>query len=268
MVKKRYWSRGLLAALVLALLIDGGSREVIRTTCCEVSCPGLPEAFSGFRIALVSDLHGEFLEGDTLAKAVEGADLIAVTGDLFDRRTDLSLVAPGMAALCRVAPVYYVSGNHEWIVERRRQVWRAMAAAGVVNLDDAWVTLERQGASLTLAGIRDPGGPADGPAPGEVLSEAPDGFLILLYHRNTNPEQWCALGADLVLSGHGHGGLVRLPLVGGIAGANRTLFPKYDGGIYHLSQTTLVVSRGLGTTPDAPRLFNPPEVLMLTLRPG
>lgn len=267
-MKKGYWCRGLLAALALALLIDGSSRGVIRTTYCEVSCPGLPEAFSGLQIALVSDLHGDFLEGDALARAVAGADLIAVTGDLFDRWTDLSLVAPCMSALCQVAPVYYVSGNHEWTVNRRREVWREMEAAGVVNLDDAWVTLERQGAALTLAGIRDPGGPADGPTPREVLSEAPQGFLILLYHRNIHPEQWCALGADFVLSGHGHGGLVRLPFLGGIAGTNRTLFPKYDGGIYHLFQTTLAVSRGLGTTPDTPRLFNPPEVLMLILRPG
>ena len=95
-----------------------------------------------------------------------------------------------------------------------------------------------------------------------------DRFTILLYHRNTEPQVWGPLGADLILSGHGHGGLVRLPLVGGLADAGRGLFPRYDAGVYQVQGATLVVSRGLGNNPGGFRLFNGPEMPMLTLVSG
>ena len=90
-------------------------------------------------------------------------------------------------------------------------------------------------------------------------------YTVLLYHRNTEPQVWGPLGANLVLSGHGHGGLVRLPLIGGLADTDRGLFPRYDAGVYQVQGATLVVSRGLGNNPGGFRLFNGPEVPMLTL---
>lgn len=92
-----------------------------------------------------------------------------------------------------------------------------MEEAGVTLLDNHWVTLERQGASIVLVGIQDPNGPADRPTPESVFAGMPQGqYTVLLYHRNTEPQVWGPLGANLVLSGHGHGGLVRLPLIGGL----------------------------------------------------
>ena len=130
-----------------------------------------------------------------------------------------------------------------------------MEAAGAVLLDHRWVTLERQGASITLAGIQDPNGPADQIPPEAVFAGMPqERFTILLYHRNTEPQVWGPLGADLILSGHGHGGLV--------------LFPRYDAGVYQVQGATLVVSRGLGNNPGGFRLFNGPEMPMLTLISG
>lgn len=178
-------------------------------------------------------------------------------------------VIPAIRSLCRMAPVYYVSGNHEWTVEGRREVWAQMEEAGAILLDHRWVTLERQGASITLAGMQDPNGPADQASPESVFAGMPqDRFTILLYHRNTEPQVWGPLGADLILSGHGHGGLVRLPLVGGLADAGRGLFPRYDAGVYQVQGATLVVSRGLGNNPGGFRLFNGPEMPMLTLVSG
>lgn len=93
-----------------------------------------------------------------------------------------------------------------------------MEEAGVTLLDNHWVTLERQGAFIVLVGIQDPNGPADRPTPESVFAGMPQGqYTVLLYHRNTEPQVWGPLGANLVLSGHGHGGLVRLPLIGGLA---------------------------------------------------
>ena len=115
----------------------------------------------------------------------------------------------------------------------------------------------------------DPNGPADQASPESVFAGMPqDRFTILLYHRNTEPQVWGPLGADLILSGHGHGGLVRLPLVGGLADAGRGLFPRYDAGVYQVQGATLVVSRGLGNNPGGFRLFNGPEMPMLTLVSG
>lgn len=250
----KQWGRAALTAAALAVVLDLLGAGRIQVTAYALSCPGLPEAFSGLKIALITDLHGAFLEdgGQTLARAAAGADLIAISGDLFDRDTHLEQVIPAIRSLCRMAPVYYVSGNHEWTVEGRREVWAQMEEAGAILLDHRWVTLERQGASITLAGIQDPNGPADQASPESVFAGMPqDRFTILLYHRNTEPQVWGPLGADLILSGHGHGGLVRLPLVGGLADAGRGLFPRYDAGVYQVQGATLVVSRGLGTTPAA-----------------
>ena len=267
----KQWSRAALTAAALAVVLDLLGAGRIQVTAYALSCPGLPEAFSGLKIALITDLHGAFLEdgGQTLARAAAGADLIAISGDLFDRDTHLEQVIPAIRSLCRMAPVYYVSGNHEWTVEGRREVWAQMEEAGAILLDHRWVTLERQGASITLAGSQDPNGPADQASPESVFAGMPqDRFTILLYHRNTEPQVWGPLGADLILSGHGHGGLVRLPLVGGLADAGRGLFPRYDAGVYQVQGATLVVSRGLGNNPGGFRLFNGPEMPMLTLVSG
>ncbi len=114
-----------MTAVILAVALDLLNAGRIQVTPYTVVCPGLPEAFSGLKIALITDLHGAFLDagGAALARAATGADLIAISGDLFDRNTRQGQIVPAMRALCQVAPVYYVSGNHEWTVEDRQQIW-------------------------------------------------------------------------------------------------------------------------------------------------
>ena len=133
----KQWSRAALTAAALAVVLDLLGAGRIQVTAYALSCPGLPEAFSGLKIALITDLHGAFLEdgGQALARAAAGADLIAISGDLFDRDTHLEQVIPAIRSLCRMAPVYYVSGNHEWTVEGRREVWAQMEEAGAILLD-------------------------------------------------------------------------------------------------------------------------------------
>ncbi len=271
MASWKQWGRAGLTAVILAVALDLLNAGRIQVTPYTVVCPGLPEAFCGLKISLITDLHGAFLDagGAALARAATGADLIAISGDLFDRNTRQGQIVPAMRALCQVAPVYYVSGNHEWTVEDRQQIWAEMEEAGVVLLDNQWVAFQREGEQILLAGIQDPNGPADRATPEAVFAGMPSGqFTILLYHRNTEPQAWGPRGADLILSGHGHGGLIRLPWVGGLAGTNRELFPKYDGGVYTVNGAKFVVSRGLGNNPGTFRLFNGPEIPMLTLRSG
>lgn len=127
--------------------------------------------------------------------AATGADLIAISGDLFDRNTRQGQIVSAMRALCQVAPVYYVSGNHEWTVEDRQQIWAEMEEAGVVLLDNQWVAFQREGEQILLAGIQDPNGPADRATPEAVFAGMPFGqFTILLYHRNTEPPGLGAAG--------------------------------------------------------------------------
>ena len=140
-------------------------------------------------------------------------------------------------------------------------------------LSNQFLTLERNGESIVLAGIDDPNGYADQKSPEELAAELyadqGDPFWILLAHRNDRFEnQYSLLGADLVLSGHGHGGIIRLPFTDGLLSTDRTFFPSYTAGLYEANGSCLFVTRGLGNSGPSIRLFNRPEVAVLTLHKG
>ena len=208
----------------------------------------LPPGWDGGRLVVLSDLHGRQFGRDNrrLAAAVEAA----------------------LERLTALAPCYFVSGNHEWAAGKMQETAALLADCGVTWLHNGFVTLQRGGDSLLLAGIDDPNGYADQKTPQQVAREvrdaAPEGFWLLLAHRNNLFEsEYAALGADLTLSGHGHGGLWRLPFTDGLLGSGGTLLPSYTNGFYTCRGAEVFVSRGLG---GMVRLFNRPEVAVLTLR--
>ena len=92
--------------------------------------------------------------------------------------------------------------------------------------------------------------------------------MLLLAHRAYWAEKYPGLDVDLILCGHTHGGVVRLPFVGGLAASNMGLFPEYDAGLFELPGYTLFISRGLGNSVPLPRFLNTPELVSITLRPG
>ena len=150
---------------------------------------------------------------------------------------------------------------------------KALEAQGVTVLSNRSVTLERGGDTVVLAGIDDPNGYADQKSPEAVAAEVRavygDPFWILLAHRNNYfPGHYSRLGADLVVSGHGHGGLIRLPFTDGLLSTDRTFFPSYTAGLYEENGSTLFVTRGLGNSGRTFRLFDRPEVAVVTLRRG
>ena len=225
----------------------------------------------------LADLHGRvFGRGSRrLLAAVRRAepDLICIDGDLFDEHTDLAMLPPLLRGLCAIAPVYYVTGNHEWRVPGLRGILAQMRACGVTVLQDDWRVLRRGEDALVLAGTDDPCGPAERKTPAELIADiradaGEAAFLLLLAHRNDQLPQWSALGVQAVLAGHCHGGVVRLPFVGGLFGTDRRLFPAWDAGLYRQGETALYVSRGLGYTNVHFRLFNRPEVAVIVLRRG
>lgn len=267
--------------LVLTALLAAGfllwGNCSLQTTETALVSPALPPAFDGLRIVELADLHGRvFGRGSRrLLAAVRRAepDLICIDGDLFDEHTDLAMLPPLLRGLCAIGPVYYVTGNHEWRVPGLRGILAQMRACGVTVLQDDWRVLRRGEDALIVAGTDDPCGPAERKTPAELIADiraeaGEAAFLLLLTHRNDQLPQWSALGVQAVLAGHCHGGVVRLPFVGGLFGTDRRLFPAWDAGLYRQGETALYVSRGLGYTNVHFRLFNRPEVAVIVLRRG
>lgn len=269
-------ARRLPVALMLLLLAgvwfvwqqNGIAAEVFR-----VSSSRLPPAFDQLRIVQVSDLHGKEFGKDSkglLEKISQlKPDLIAVTGDLIDREEQLAMVPPLAEGLAAIAPTFYVTGNHEWAVRRVNDLKTLLEDCGVTVLSGEGVIWEREGQTLAIAGVDDPNGPAD-QMTGEALREKLTAdYTILLSHRDTVFD-YAGWGYDLVLCGHGHGGILRIPLWDrGLLGTDRTLFPLFDGGKYGFaSGGTCILSRGLGnnTVPlPAFRLFNRPHLPLIIL---
>ena len=273
---RRWPRRVVIVLLILALLVlfFWWQQEGIRTQTVEVDAPGLPAAFDGLRIVQLSDLHGkEFGEdNEKLLNKVAALqpDLIAITGDLIDREEQLEKIPALAEGLAAIAPTYYVTGNHEWAVRRVNDLKQMLTDCGVRVLTNGYEVWEKDGATLAIVGVDDPNGPAD-QTTGDVLRDAIDAdYTILLAHRDT-VEEYADWGYDLVLCGHGHGGIFRIPLLDkGLLGTDRQLFPEYDGGLYPLTgDSWCFVSRGLGsnTVPfQAFRLFNRPDLPVLVLR--
>lgn len=180
--------------LVLALLALGVwfGNNSIETDVYFFSSPTLPDGFDGYRIVQLSDLHGKsFGEGNSrLLRAVENAepDMIAITGDLVDAQSELSDVLPFIGSLTALAPVYYVTGNHEWGSGKARDTLDGLSALGVICLENRFVAVERGGSHILVAGVNDPNGRADQKTPEQLASELyaseMNPWWLLLAHRN------------------------------------------------------------------------------------
>lgn len=249
-----------------------------------VSSDRLPEAFDGYRIAHVSDLHATE-KGEshaTLLKMLREAEpnMIAITGDLVDsRHTYLQSALEFIQQAVQIAPCYYVSGNHEGRLAARGQEYHdlktALEASGVVILEDQSTQICLEGAAITVLGLRDPRLHEDlwrydplvfmQTKLKELHPEGTD-FTMLLSHRPELFDVYVSSGVDLVLSGHAHGGQIRLPFVGGLLAPDQGWFPKYDAGQFIQSRTQMIVSRGLGKSVFPLRFNNRPELIIIELK--
>ncbi|MDR2615429.1 MAG: metallophosphoesterase [Oscillospiraceae bacterium] len=273
MTGRRRKKRGCVTTLVLLAALGAfiyHGNYTLESETYELRFKDLPEQFDGYRITVVSDLHAAVFGKDNarLLDAVRAAspDIIALTGDVTDDRGQIPDVLKTVRGLVEIAPVYYVTGNHEWEKGEARELLRSLPGAGAVALRNEIAPIERGGETIYLLGIDDPNGPADMKKPEEVFAELPEGFGVALVHRNTFLERLAPLGARLILCGHGHGGLIRLPGVGGLLGHDLKLFPKYSGGRYTIGGTEIIVSRGVGNHTGVPRRFNRPHIPTVVLR--
>ncbi len=277
---KKHRGRGCLTALIILALIAAAaaflikdSREDLEISRYEVASQKLPESFDGFKIVQLSDLHGaEFGEdGMGLVEKVKELepDIIALTGDFVTDEGDLAAVEKLAARLVKLCPVYFVSGNHEFGSGLAVKVRNILERAGVKYLSNEYLTISRGEDEILLGGVEDPLAYADMLSPDELAQKmndaAPDAFKILLGHRNYWMTEYPELPVDLIFCGHAHGGLIRIPGVGGLIGTDRRLFPDFDAGEYNNGRYTLIVSRGLGNSVSIPRIFNRPEIVCVEL---
>ncbi len=277
---KKHRGRGCLTALIILALIAAAaaflikdSREDLEISRYEVASQKLPESFDGFKIVQLSDLHGaEFGEdGMELVDKVGSLepDMIALTGDFVTDEGDLAAVKKLAGRLTELCPVYFVSGNHEFGSGLAVKVRNILERAGVKYLSNEYLTISRGEDEILLGGVEDPLAYADMLSPDELAQKmndaAPDAFKILLGHRNYWMTEYPELPVDLIFCGHAHGGLIRIPGVGGLIGTDRRLFPDFDAGEYNNGRYTLIVSRGLGNSVSIPRIFNRPEIVCVEL---
>lgn len=278
-MKKRKNKRGIMPIVIILvpvlaaafLLFD--SAHTLSVTEYDIYDARLPQSFDGFKIVQLSDLHGaEFgKENSRLIEAVrrEKPDIIAVTGDIISSSDDLPAAEALVTALAEICDVYFVSGNHDFGSGEMSRLSDVLEKAGIKYLSNEYVLPEKERESIVLAGVEDPNSWEDMMSPEglaeSMAAEHPDKFRILLAHRNDWCEKYPALPVDLILCGHGHGGIVRLPGIGGIFGTGRTLFPEYDAGLFHSGSYDMIVSRGLGNSVPIPRILNRPEIITVNL---
>lgn len=244
----------------------------------NLSFTGLPPEFDNFKIALFSDIHCDCTAG--LAEAVKGEnpDIICIPGDMTHDDVPYEPFIHLLEKLVKIAPVYMCSGNHD--------VWRSdyvkfssvCRDSGAYLLSDENEFIERDGAKIRIAGIEDPSAGLTKTALGRCEKsfsrlETGDSFGILLFHRANYFDYICDKGFDLVLAGHMHGGLMRIPILGGfvcpktnLISETGTFFPKYFGGEYEKNGTKMIVTRGIGNTSFIPRFYNRPELCTITLK--
>ncbi len=254
------------------------------------------------KLVLITDLHsyiyGEGQKDIADKIKAEKPDLLLLAGDIADDEVPITGTEQFLKAVSGVCPIYYVTGNHEFWASDTEGIKQTFKSYGVVVLEDEYQPVKVGEDELVIGGVDDPdkyrfltyedsydymeeklGG--DTPSSLDVYSQwdseverafkplqGDDRFRILLSHRPEKIDLYKRLPFDMILSGHAHGGQVRVPfLVNGLFSPNQGFFPKYAGGVYRYEGKTHIVSRGLAINPKIPRVFNPPELVVITLSP-
>ena len=276
--------RAIISAIVFIILICLTLWIIWGNTALErsvytVRSERLPEAFAGYRIAHISDLHnaqiGDHNEILLSMLKEEKPHMIAITGDLIDsRNTNVGIALEFAEAAIKIAPCYYVTGNHESRVSEYEELKNGLRKLGVTVLENASAEVEQNGETITLIGVDDPAFQSDylfGDSAVVMQSQLQqltngEGYRILLSHRPELLDCYAQSGVDLVLSGHAHGGQFRLPFAGGIYAPGQGLFPEFDAGLYTQENTIMVVSRGIGNSIIPLRINNRPELVLIELQ--
>ena len=253
-----------------------------------ISNEKIPEEFNGFKILQLSDFHSEGYR-DTTEKLIDkvkniNPDIIVMTGDMVSwDMEDIEEVKILIKSLAEVYPIYYIDGNHEHLAEKLipgeyLYFMEFLRELGVITIKNDYVEIYKGNESINLYGVNIP---LDWPSGVYVnklqlerdyvektLPEADaDKFNILLAHNPIFIKQYSKWGADLVLAGHMHGGIVRIPFTNiGLLSPEREIFPRYAAGKFKVNGSTMIVNRGIGASSFNLRIFNNPEISVITLK--
>lgn len=248
----------------------------------------LPEGFLGCKFLQVSDLHNRRF-GKKQKNLIETTkqlhpDYIFITGDLIDQHhRNINDVCYYLKEVNEIAPIYYVTGNHEWETkDKGKRLFSFMENIGIYVLHDRIIEIERGASKIQLFGIDDPYmmvGKRTYNSDAiyaefflkrfiKLVKSRKRMFTILLSHRPEFIHFYAKANIDLVFAGHAHGGQFRIPGIGGVLAPHQGFFPKYAEGMIRKGNTCMVVSRGLGNSGFPFRINNPPEIVLVTLQKG
>jgi predicted MPP superfamily phosphohydrolase len=231
----------------------------------------ISDDLDGYKIAQISDLHNkEFGKNQKRLLQIlkdEDPNLIVITGDVVDsRHTDIDVALEFVKGAVDIAPVYYVTGNHEyWLInDDWDKLMQGLEQYGDIILDNEVIEMGNVD-RFYLIGLNDNN--LSGDTLNKLCSDLDsDKLQIVLAHEPQYLNNYSEAEVDLVLSGHAHGGQFRLPFIGGLVAPDQGFFPKYTSGTFIENDTTMIVSRGLGNSIVPIRVFNRPEVVIVKLQ--
>ncbi len=257
---------------IVSIIFIYSQNNLITVSNYDIYSRKVPDSFNGFKIVQISDLHNKEFGSNQkrlLSKINEAnPDIVVITGDIIDsRRYDEKPSLELVSELVRLYPIYYVNGNHESRRSEYPEFELKLIDLGVNVLSNSSQFITIDESSILITGVDDPcfeeciyNG-----LPNDYLLDANNHFSILLSHRPELFESYATENVDLTFSGHAHGGQIRLPFIGGVIAPEQGLFPKYTEGVHRINDSNLVISRGLGNSLFPLRVFNRPELVVVTL---
>ena len=239
----------------------------------------IPKDFDGFKIAQISDFHNtksKKLTNNLVEKIKKSKpNIIVLTGDLIDsNKTNIDIAISFIKKINNIAPIYYVTGNHEAKISNYEELKNKLEKNKLIILDDKLEIIKKDKSMINIIGIDDPSFNFNTYRDDSTIIQDnlipiqfdKNDFTILLSHRPELIETYAENNFDLVLSGHAHGGQIRIPFIGGLIAPNQGLLPKYTSGIYEIKNTKMIVSRGIGNSILPFRVNNRPELVIIELK--
>ncbi|HZK43448.1 MAG TPA: metallophosphoesterase [Syntrophomonadaceae bacterium] len=278
------WVFILLIALIFISIF--ASKYIIQVSTYNITSNKIPSAFNHFKILQISDLHSNTfgLDNINLIKKVEkiNPDIVVMTGDMVDTTdTDFDVFINLATVLSEKYDVFFIMGNHEQnlVTQKRKFLIEQLKETGITVLDNEFVAIDREQETIHLYGmwfnlryyrnLTDKSAEDIQFTPEKmktILGECDESiYNILLTHNPLYFNTYADWGSDLTLAGHVHGGMIRIPFIGGLLSPERNLFPKYSAGHYEIGNKNLIVNRGLGNGGFGIRVFNNPEISVIIL---